>query len=84
MNTKLTLKLDKKAIETARIYAKQHNRSLSGLVENYFLNLLQQDNSYPKKHSPVVENLTAVLTEDDLEQMARNDERARYILKREI
>ena len=83
MNTKLTLKLDKKAIETAKNYAKQHNRSLSGMVENYFLNL-SQENLYPKKHSPIVEHLTAVLSEDDLEKIAQEDERARYILKREL
>ena len=83
MNAKLTLKLDRKAIETAKVYAKRHNRSLSGMVENYFSNL-SPESIYPKKHSPVVENLTAVLSEDDLEKYIQQDERAKYILKREI
>jgi len=83
MNAKLTLKLNKKAIETAKIYAKQHNRSLSGMVENYFLNLTSEKTP-PKKHSPIVENLTAVFSEDDLDKIAQRDERARYILKREM
>ncbi|MCL2381464.1 MAG: DUF6364 family protein [Treponema sp.] len=83
MNAKLTLKLDKKAIETAKNYAKRHNRSLSGMVENYFLNL-SPEKIYHKKHSPVVESLTLVLSEDDLEKFSQDDERARYILKKEI
>jgi len=47
MEAKLTLKLDKKAIETAKIYAKRHNRSISGMVENYFRNL-SPENVYQK------------------------------------
>jgi plasmid stability protein len=35
MNTKLTLKLDKNVIEKAKIYAAEHNHSLSFMVENY-------------------------------------------------
>jgi len=83
MNAKLTLKLDKKAIDSAKIYAKQNNRSISGMVENYFFNL-SADKSYRKKHSPIVENLTSVLSEDDLEIFSREDERIRYIIKREL
>lgn len=36
MNTKLTLKLNKKSIERAKRYAKRNKQSLSGIVENYF------------------------------------------------
>ncbi|MFZ1289581.1 MAG: DUF6364 family protein [Melioribacteraceae bacterium] len=36
MNTKLTLKLNKRAIERAKNYAKKNKQSLSGIVENYF------------------------------------------------
>jgi hypothetical protein len=39
MNTKLTLSLDKDIIEQAKIYAKNNNRSLSDMVENYFKTL---------------------------------------------
>ena len=80
MEAKLTLKLDKMAIDSAKRYAQRHNRSLSGMVENYFKNL-SSDYTYHKKHSPVVESLTGVLTEDELEQFAEEDERIRYILR---
>ena len=36
MDTKLTLKLNKRAIERAKKYAKKNKQSLSGIVENYF------------------------------------------------
>ena len=35
MDTKLTLSLDKRVINKAKIYAKKQGRSLSDLVENY-------------------------------------------------
>lgn len=35
MDTKLTLKLDKNVIEKAKIYASEHKRSLSSMIENY-------------------------------------------------
>ena len=83
MEAKLTLKLDKAAIDSAKRYAKENNRSLSGMVENYFRNLSSGQN-YSKKHSSVVESLTGILSEDDLEKFAGEDERARYILTKEI
>jgi hypothetical protein len=81
MEAKLTLKLDKGLIDSAKQYAKEHNRSLSKLVENYF-NSLSSERNYPKKHSPIVEGLTGILSEDDLGKIALEDERARYILHR--
>jgi hypothetical protein len=83
MEAKLTLKLDKAAIDSAKRYAKENKRSLSRMVENYFRNLASEHN-YQKKHSSVVESLTGILSEDDLEKFAMEDERAKYILTKEI
>jgi hypothetical protein len=83
METKLTLKMEKKVIHTAKMYAKRNNRSLSKIVENYFMNLSPEHN-FSKKHSPVVERLSGILSGDDLEKIADEDERARYILRKEI
>jgi len=83
METKLTLKMEKKVIHTAKMYAKRNNRSLSKIVENYFRNL-SLEHIFPQKHSPIVERLSGVLSENDLEKIAQEDERARYIINREI
>ncbi|MCL1865613.1 MAG: DUF6364 family protein [Spirochaetes bacterium] len=83
MEAKLTLKLDKSAIDSAKKHAKKHKQSLSRMVENYFRNLSTEPN-YNMKHSSVVESLTGIISEDELEKFAREDERARYILKKKI
>jgi hypothetical protein len=83
MEAKLTLKLDKTVIASAKRYAKKHKRSLSRMVENYFNNLSLEHN-YPQKHSPVVESLSGILSVEDLEKFAREDDRVRYILAKEI
>jgi len=80
MESKLTLKLNKTVIDSAKSYAKKHNRSLSRMVEHYFINLTSGDCNYPPKYSAAVENLTGILTKDDLEKFTREDDRARYIL----
>ena len=83
METKLTLKMEQKVIHTAKLYAKRNNRSLSKIVENYFINLSPEHN-VSRKHSPIVERLSGILSEDDLVKIAHEDERARYILRKGI
>ena len=68
MEATLTVKSDKTAVDSAKRYARPYNRDFS---------------TRHKKHSPVVESLTGVLTEDELEKFAKEDDRARYILKAE-
>jgi hypothetical protein len=83
METKLTLKLDKTVIETAKQYAEKNNRSLSRLVENFFRNLTSSDISR-KKHSPLVESLTGMISEEEAERWAEEDPKIRYILTKVI
>jgi hypothetical protein len=42
MDTKLTLKLDKYVIDSAKEYASSHKRSLSGLIEAYLKTLIKK------------------------------------------
>ena len=60
MESKLTLKLNKKVINQAKSYAKDRNTSLSKLIENY----LQTVTLRKKEKSvitPLVESLTGVI-----------------------
>ena len=75
MEAKPTLKLDKAVMDSAKSYAGKHNRSLPKLVENYFSHLLRELDC-PKKHSPILESLSGILSEDDPEKFAWEDERA--------
>ena len=55
---KLTLRLKKRLIDQAKQYADQHNISVSELVETFFLNLEQGEES---EHTPLVNQLTGIL-----------------------
>ncbi|WKN45536.1 DUF6364 family protein [Tunicatimonas pelagia] len=58
MNTKLTLTIEKEIIERAKNYAKDKNRSLSDIVENYLKVLTEKEkNDKNQKLNPIVESL---------------------------
>lgn len=56
MTTKLTLTIDDSIIEKAKIYAKDKNRSLSHIIENY-LKMLVEEESKTFKTTPIVSSL---------------------------
>lgn len=61
MNSKLTLKLNKYSIECAKRYAKNHRRSLSAMVENYFNILSEKENEGKIEISPNVLELSGII-----------------------
>ena len=69
METKLTLKLDQSIIESVKVYAKRNNRSLSKLVEDYFRNILIVQSTGTSKISPLVQELSGVIKESDLDAL---------------
>ena len=58
MDTKLTLKLNKRVIERAKKYAKRNKQSLSGMVENYFNMIAEKDTLNDLEISPNVLELS--------------------------
>jgi len=66
METKLTLKLDRSVIQSVKKYAEKNNRSLSKLVEDYFKNLVMESGTRKSKISPLVQELSGVISESDL------------------
>lgn len=58
MNTKLTLTIEREIIERAKKYAKEKNRSLSDLIENYLKILTKEERKQKEKSlNPVVKSL---------------------------
>ena len=57
MNTKLTLTIEQEIIKRAKKYAKEKNRSLSDIIENYLKSLTAMESKETKKLNPVVESL---------------------------
>jgi hypothetical protein len=45
MNTKLTLTIDQSIIEKAKAYAKEKERSLSDIIENYLKTITREQNA---------------------------------------
>lgn len=62
MTTKLTLKINKKVIESAKVYASENKTSLSRMVESYFQSLTSPETKDDLVISPFVESITADLS----------------------
>lgn len=68
MDTKLTLKLNKRTIDRAKRYAKKHNTSISKMLERYLDNITQEevdDIGSDIEISPLVKSMTGVITVPD-------------------
>lgn len=61
MNTKLTLSIDEKTVGRAKKFARERNRSLSNLVENY-LKAVTVEKSDRGEVTPLVAELSGVVT----------------------
>ncbi len=57
MDTKLTLKLNQKVIEKAKLYASDKKMSLSRIVESYLQSLTSENNGSKLEISPFVKSI---------------------------
>lgn len=80
MDSKLTLKFDKEVIEKAKEYAKMHGISLSKAVENYFHFLVKEGASQYRTVSPVVKELSGVITLE--QEYDRKGDYGRYLTEK--
>ena len=62
MNVKLTLTIEETVIEKAKKYAKDKERSLSNLIENYLLALTNEEASTQKELTPITKSLKGSFT----------------------
>jgi hypothetical protein len=60
MTTKLTLTVEKRVVQKARVYARQTGRSLSQLIENY-LELITEENNEGKRMSPKLKKIAGIV-----------------------
>jgi hypothetical protein len=68
MDTKLTVKLNKRTIDRAKRYAKKHNTSLSKLLERYLNSVTSEetdDVGSDIEISPLVKSMTGVISIPD-------------------
>ena len=62
MNVKLTLTIEETVIEKAKKYAKDKERSLSNLIENYLMALTNEEASNEKELTPITKSLKGSFT----------------------
>ena len=62
MNVKLTLTIEETVIKKAKKYAKDKERSLSNLIENYLLALTNEETSNEKELTPITKSLKGSFT----------------------
>jgi hypothetical protein len=83
MDKKLTLKLNESIINNAKKYAKEHEKSLSKIVENYFVFLSEEStDKYGTSISPFVQTLannTAFSVDIDLKQFKQERLENKYL-----
>lgn len=61
MDVKLTIKLNKQVIESAKFYAKNHQTSLSKMIESY-LSHISKNERKKVKITPLIESLSGVIS----------------------
>ncbi len=66
MQTKLTLRLENALIQQAKRYAKQHDKSLSQVVSDYFQILTRKDKI--AKTPPITRSLIGILESRHIEE----------------
>jgi len=62
MNTKLTLTIEPSVIQRAKQYAKQKNRSLSDIIENYLKAITREETKAETEITPLVKSLRGSFT----------------------
>jgi len=67
MKTKLTLKLNKQVIDSAKKLAEKENTSLSKMVEGYFRSLTLKDGGNDFELPKKVRELSGVITSEKLD-----------------
>ena len=57
MNTKLTLTIEQSVIDRAKKYAREKERSLSDLIENYLKAITKEKKTEMVRDTPIVQSL---------------------------
>lgn len=79
MITKLTLTVEKDVIEQVKIYAKKSGKSLSEMVQNYFLQVLNKENDESDISVEVKKIAGKIKLPQDFND---NDEKRNYLEKK--
>ncbi len=69
MNTKLTLRMDKFLIESAKEYSARTGKSLSRIVADFFRVIIEEKLEEEYQITPIVKSLSGILKESSLDKI---------------
>jgi hypothetical protein len=72
MTSKITLYSESELIKEIKLYAKNHNTSVSKIVNTFFKNILQLEKSNQKK-SKITDTLTGIIATKSLDEKEYKD-----------
>ncbi len=67
MNTKLTLRMEKEIIEQIKMYAMEHNKSVSSLTESLYKSILIKENEEDAELTPIAKKYKGIIKNDDVD-----------------
>jgi hypothetical protein len=67
MNTKLTLRMEKEIIEQIKMYAMEHDKSVSSLTETLYKSILIKENEEDSKLTPIAKKYKGIIKNDDVD-----------------
>ena len=67
MNTKLTLRMEKEIIEQIKMYAMEHDKSVSSLTETIYKSILIKENEEDAELTPIAKKYKGIIKNDDVD-----------------
>lgn len=67
MNTKLTLRMEKEIIEQIKMYAMEHDKSVSSLTETLYKSILLKENEEDAELTPIAKKYKGIIRNNDVD-----------------
>ena len=67
MNTKLTLRMEKEIIEQIKMYAMEHDKSVSSLTETLYKSILIKENEEDAELTPIAKKYKGIIKNDEVD-----------------
>ncbi len=67
MNTKLTLRMEKEIIEQIKMYAMEHDKSVSSLTETLYKSILLKENEEDAELTPIAKKYKGIIKNDEVD-----------------
>ncbi|MCK5094903.1 MAG: hypothetical protein KAR18_09265 [Spirochaetes bacterium] len=81
MNTKLTLRMEKEIIEQIKMYAMDHDKSVSSLTETLYKSIIIKENEEDAELTPIAKKYKGIIKNDEVDT---DIEKLNYLLEKHL